>query len=313
MTMSDTNFERRDFMKSTALLAATAGVMGAGAMLLRAEEHATKMKKALGQGMIASKDGEKALTLDERMAAVKEAGFDGVELNSPGITDRDAWKKALDNAGLQVSEIVDSAHWGKPFSSASDKVREEGAGALKIALEDAKFFGATSVLLVPAVVNKQIRYDDAYARSHAEIKKMLPVAKDLGVKIAIENVWNDFLLSPLEAARYIDEFESEWVGAHFDIGNVAVYGYPEQWIKILGKRILKLHVKEFSRSKAEKEGKWKGFAHPLGDKEGIDWPAVAAALKDIGYTGWATAEFGAGSRASMKDAAERMDKVLELK
>ena len=105
--MSDTNYERRDFLKSTAMLAATAGVMSAGSSLLRAGENDIKMKKALGQGMIASKDGEKALTLNERMKAVKEAGFDGVELNSPGIADRDAWKKALDDNGLQVSEIVD--------------------------------------------------------------------------------------------------------------------------------------------------------------------------------------------------------------
>ena len=305
------SIDRRTFLKTAGVVAGAAGLLGAHT--IRADEKGGKMKKALGIGMVMAKENDKTLTPAERMLAVKEAGFDGIELNSPGIADRDAWKKAIDDAGLQVSEIVDSAHWGMPFSSASEAVREKGAAALKLALEDAKFFGTSTVLLVPAVVNKQTRYDDAYKRSQAEIKKMIPVAKDLGVKIAVENVWNDFLLSPLEAARYIDEFESEWVGCHFDVGNVANIGYPEQWIRVLGKRILKLHIKEFSRTKADKEGKWKGFSHPLGDKEGIDWPSVCAALKEIGYTGWATAEFGAGSRPAMKDAADRMDKVLELK
>lgn len=296
---------RRNFIAMAAAATAT--------LTLRADEKGGKMKKALGIGMVVAKEGEKVLTPDERAEAVKQAGFDGIEFNSPGIGDREAWKKALDAHGLGVSELIDSVHWNKPFSSASEQVRADGQAALKTCLEDAKFLGATSVLLVPAVVNKQISYDDAYKRSQAEIKKAIPIAKDLGVKIAIENVWNDFLLSPLEAARYVDEFESEWVGVHFDIGNVAAFGYPEQWIRILGKRILKLHVKEFSRKKADAEGRYKGFSHPLGDAAGIDWPAVVKALSDIGYTGWATAEFGAGSRAAMKDAAERMDKVLQLK
>jgi hexulose-6-phosphate isomerase len=221
-------------------------------------------------------------------------------------------KKAIDDAGLGVSEIMNSLHWGKPFSSASEKVREEGLAGMKIALEEAKFFGATSVLLVPGVVNKQISYADAYTRSQAEIRKLLPVAQETGVQIAIEEVWSDFLISPLEMARYIDEFNSPLVGAHFDIGNCANWGYPEQWIRILGKRILKLHVKEFSRKKADAEGKWKGFNLPLGDKDGIDWPEVVKALHDIGYTGWATAEVGGGDRAVLKDLAQRMDKVLQL-
>jgi len=297
--------DRRGFL----MMAAGAGA----ALALRADEKGGKMKKALGIGMVVSKEGDKILTPEERVQAVKEAGFDGIEFNSPGIADRERWKKAMDDAGLGVSELIDSAHWGKPFSSANEKVREEGAAAMKLCLEDAKFFGATSILLVPGVVNKQISYDDAYKRSQAEIRKMIPLAKELGVKIAIENVWNEFLLSPLEAARYIDEFESDMVGAHFDIGNVGRIGYPEQWIRILGKRILKLHVKEFSRAKEDKEGRGKGFGLPLGEPGGIDWPAVVAALKEIGYTGWATAEFGARSRAEMKDAAERMDKVLQLK
>ena len=299
-----TCIDRRDFLRGA--VAGTASL--ALGTLTRADESGKKMKKAIGIGMV----GENKLPLGERMKLVRECGFDGIELNS-GIPNRDELKKAIDDAGLGVSEIVDSLHWGKPFSSASEKVREEGRAGLKTALEEAKFFGATTVLLVPGVVNKQISYADCYTRSQAEIRAMLPVAQETGVAIAIEEVWNDFLLSPVEAARYIDEFNTPLVGAHFDIGNCANWGYPEQWVRILGKRILKLHVKEFSRKKADAEGRGKGFNLPLGDPGGIDWPEVCKALKEIGYTGWATAEINGGDRKVMKDVAERMDKVLELK
>lgn len=299
---------RRSFIKIAS--ASTAALIAAGSML-RADEPAAKMKKALGIGMI----GEKALPLGERMKLVRSLGFDGVELRSPALAgkDRDDMKKALDDAGLGVSEILSSNDWAFPITSASEEVRKKCLANLTTALEDAKFFGTTSVLFVPGVVNKQIAYDDAYKRAQDGIKQMLPVAEANGVKIAVENVWNNFLLSPLEAARFIDEFNSPWVGSHFDVGNVAVIGQPEQWIRILGKRILKLHIKEFNEKEATDKGKWKGFAWKLGDKGGIDWPSVVKALKEINYTGWATAEFSGGDKAAMQDAADRMDKVLELK
>ncbi|PYL00246.1 MAG: hypothetical protein DME19_05755, partial [Verrucomicrobia bacterium] len=175
--------------------------------------------------------------------------------------------------------------WNKPVSDPDPKVREEGLEGLKQALRDAKRYGASSVLFVPAVVNKQVSYADAYKRSQEEIRKAIPLAEELGVKIAIENVWNHFLLSPLEAARYVDEFNSPWVGWHFDVGNVITYGWPEQWIRILGKRIQKLHIKEFSRDKANSQGLGKGFNVEFlkGDD---DWPAVMHALDEIGYSGW---------------------------
>ena len=181
---------------------------------------------------------------------------------------------------------------------------------LKQALRDAKRYGASSVLFVPAVVNKQVSYADAYQRSQEEIRKAIPLAEELGVKIAIENVWNHFLLSPLEAARYVDEFNSPWVGWHFDVGNVITYGWPEQWIRILGKRIQKLHIKEFSREKASRQGLGKGFDVEFlkGDN---DWPAVMKALDDIGYDGWGIAEQGgADSPEGLKKLSQEMDRIF---
>ncbi|MGE3803836.1 MAG: sugar phosphate isomerase/epimerase family protein, partial [Gemmataceae bacterium] len=207
--------------------------------------------------------------------------------------------------------VVDSVHWKQTLSHADPEVRAQGLAGLKTALRDAKLYGATSVLLVPAVVNKEVSYDQAYQRSQAEIKKALPLAQELGIKIAFENVWNNFLLSPLEAARYIDEFESPLVAAYFDVGNVLRYGFPEQWVRILNKRIFKLDIKEYSLKKASNEGLWKGFQVELLEGD-CDWPAVMKALKEINYTGWGTAEVPGGKRDRLKDIATRMDRIFAM-
>ena len=162
------------------------------------------------------------------------------------------------------------------------------------------------------IVNQEISYADAYKRTQDEIRKALPLAAELGIKIAFENVWNMFLLSPLEMAKYIDEFESPWVGSYFDIGNIVNYGWPEQWIRILGKRILKLDVKEYSRKIRDKEGPGAGFKAELGEGD-VDWPAVLAALDEIGYRGWGTAEVAGGDRERLAEVSRRMDQVLALK
>ena len=176
-------------------------------------------------------------------------------------------------------------------------------------MHEAKQYGASTILFVPAVVNKKTSYADAYKRSQEEIRKALPLAKELGVKIAIENVWNNFLLSPLEMAKYIDEFESDHIGVHFDVGNIVIYGWPEQWIRTLGKRILKLDVKEFSRAKCDKEGRYKGFDVPL-LKGDCDWPAVMKALRDIGYVGWGAAEIAGGDKEYLAGVARDMDTIF---
>jgi L-ribulose-5-phosphate 3-epimerase len=177
-------------------------------------------------------------------------------------------------------------------------------------LRDAHRYNAPSVLLVPAVVNEKVAYADAWTRSIAEIKKALPLAKKLGVRISIENVWNNFLLSPLEAARYVDEFKSPYVRWHFDIGNIIHYGWPEQWIRALGPRIQTLHIKEYSRAKSDKQGKWAGFDAEFltGDNR---WPEVMKALDDIHFSGWAIAEQGgAGSPEGLVKLSREMDRIF---
>jgi hexulose-6-phosphate isomerase len=244
----------------------------------------------------------------EKMKALKEAGFAGVEMMSH--MDQEEVLRARDETGLVIPSVCGAQHWKKPLSDPDPKVREEGLEALKQTLRDAKRYGASSVLLVPAVVNKQVSYTDAYTRSQTEIRKAIPLAEELGVSIACENVWNQFLLTPLEAARYVDEFNSPVVGWHFDVGNSLNYGWPEQWIRILGKRIRKLHIKEFSRKQRDDEGLWKGFKVALMEGDN-DWPAVMKSLDDIGYAGWGIAEQpGADSAEGLKDISERMSKIF---
>ena len=298
---------RREFLRNGAgALALTALAPGALAAEDKAAEAAVS-KRNIKKGIMWGTVGVKGSVL-EKMKAVKAADFEGVEMMSH--MDQDEVLRARDASGLAIPSVCGRDHWKKPLSDPDPKVRAEGLDALKQTLRDAKLYGASSVLLVPAVVSKEVSYADAYTRSQAEIRKAIPLAQELGVKIAIENVWNHFLLSPLEAARYVDEFKSPAVGWHFDAGNILNYGWPEQWIRILGPRILKLHVKEFSRKKRDNQGLWKGFDVPLLEGDN-DWPAVMKAVEDIGYHGWAITEQGGGdSPEGLKDLAQRLEKIL---
>src|SRR5882762_448459 len=295
------HFTRRDFLKTSGAVVALAAL---GPSVLAADAK-RPIKKAIMWATV----GVKGSVL-EKMKAIKAAGFDGTEMMSH--MDADEVLRARDETGLVMPSVCGAHHWGKPLSDPDPKVREEGLEALKQTLREAKRYGASSVLLVPAVVKKEVSYDEAYTRSQAEIRKAVPLAEELGVKIAIENVWNNFLLSPLEAARYVDEFKSPAVGWHFDVGNIIHYGWPEQWIRVLGKRIQKFHIKEFSRKKADQQGRGAGFAVPLLEGDN-NWPAVMKAVDEIGYHGWAITEQGGGDTPEgLKDLCERLEKILAL-
>lgn len=268
---------------------------------------ASGLKKAVGLGMV-----NVETSLVEKFKLLRDLGFGGVEMNSPNDFATQEVIDARDESGLVIHGVVDSVHWRRTLGDPDAGVRAAGVEGLKEALTDARAYGATNVLLVPAVVNKEISYADAYSRSQDEIRKVLPMAESLGVKIAVENVWNQFLLSPLEVVRYIDEFESPWIGAYFDVGNVVNYGWPEQWIRILGPRILRIHIKEYSREKRDREGPSAGFRVPLGEGD-CDWPAVLKALEEVGFQGWATAEVSGGDATRLREVADRMDRILEIK
>ncbi len=300
--MSPDGISRRAFIATGATLAAASAVP-ASASAVRPAGRVVRVKKALKIGMI--QGGE---TLTEKFDIARQAGFEGVELDSPGSYTEADVAAAKEATGIDVPGVVDSVHWRETLSHPDPAIRAKGVAGLETAIRDCKAFGGTTVLLVPAVVNAQVAYTEAYERSQAEIRKVLPLCEETGVKIAIENVWNNFLLSPIEAARYVDEL-GPMVGWHFDIGNIVNYGWPEHWIRTLGARIWKLDVKEYSRRKRDEEGLWKGFAVQIGEGD-CGWPEVCKALDDIGYRGWAAAEVAGGDLAALADVAQRMDRVL---
>jgi hexulose-6-phosphate isomerase len=291
-----TRIDRRTFVKFAG--GALAGAASTGVAASRASSFAPgQWKKAFMLGSVTKGPALPAFHL------LKEAGFEGVELISPNQLDQSEVLAARDKTGLVIHGVSGGRHWQDPLSDPDPKVVERGLAAIRQEFLDCKAYGGTTVLVVPAVVNKRVSYRDAYTRSQHYIRTLIPFAEQAGVKIAIEEVWNRFLLSPVEFARYIDEFLSPWVGAYFDVGNVVEFGYPEEWIRELGKRILKIHIKEYAKPKR--------FDYKLGEGE-IDWPAVRQALIDVGYDGWLTAEVNFGDLAAMKDVVRRMNKLFQL-
>jgi hexulose-6-phosphate isomerase len=299
------NYSRRDFLKTSSGALALAALSPAA---FAAEPSAAKapLKKAIMLATVGF-PGSTA----EKFKANKEAGFAGIEPMSH--MDTAEVLKARDENGLEIPSVCCATHWKENIASPNPAERERSLEGLKQALRDAKKYGATSVLFVAGKVDKGLSYADAYKRSQEEIRKAIPLAEELGVKIAIENVWNNFLLSPLEAARYVDEFNSPAIGWHFDIGNIYRYGWPEQWISILGKRILKLHFKEFSTKKMQSEGLHKGF--DVQYLEGTnDWASIMKSLNAIGYNGWGIAEPAYPKPAvdadGLKNISGRLDKIF---
>ena len=298
--------QRREFLKSGAGALVLATLIPFSVSAAPAEQVVPKVRRNLKKGIMWGTVGVRGSVL-EKMLAIKEAGFDGAEMNSH--MDQEEVLRARDETGLLIPSVCGVHHWKKTLSDPDPKVRAEGLAALEQTLRDAKRYGASSVLLVPAVVTKEVTYSDAWTRSQEEIRKALPLASELGVTIAIENVGNQFLLSPLEAARYVDEFKSRWVGWHFDVGNnFSNGGWPEQWIQILGKRIQKVHITEFSRKRRTGEA-----VRPALLEGDNDWPAIMRAVDQIGYTGWAiTEQGGADTFEGLKDMAQRLEKIVNL-
>ncbi len=288
---------RRTFLQTAAAAAFSAP------LVFNAHAKQRDLKRAIMWGSI----GIKGSVL-EKLQLVKAAGFLGVE--PMGGMDRAEVIAALKETGLNAASVCVHTHWAKPLSAPDEATRKIGFDGLVHSLHDAQEYGATSVLLVPGVAKKGVSYEECFSRSVAEIKKAVPVAKDTGVKIAIENVWNDFITKPQQAVDFLDAINSEWVGWHFDIGNVGRYSPAETWIPVIGKRILKLHIKEFNTKNMTPDNPGKGFGSKFLEGDN-NWPAIMAALDKIGYTGWGIAEQGGGgSPEGLKDLADRMEKIF---
>jgi L-ribulose-5-phosphate 3-epimerase len=287
--------DRRGFLESATAVAAVAALRPRPAAA-----QAGGLKKALYVSMLPEKLGYL-----ERFQMAKQAGFDGIEVGT--LADpkaADEVKDAAAKTGLTVHSVMNADHWKYPLSSADPAVVAKSVAGMETSLRNAKLWGADSVLLVPAVVNPQTSYKDAWTRSQRVVKeRLLPLATELKVVIGMEEVWNKFLLSPLEMAKYVDEFASPYVKAYLDVGNMVFYGYPQDWIRTLGKRINRVHLKDFKVEDEKLE--WKNLGEGA-----IDWPEVRKAFGEVGYSGWVTAELEGGDAAYLKDVAGRIDRFI---
>jgi hexulose-6-phosphate isomerase len=296
--------DRRTFLKLLAAAAATT-VHSKDALAAQAPAAApstSAIKKAVLISML-PKDRPYA----ERFTMAREAGFDAIEMQTISKPEEAAEiREASQKTGLRIHSVMNMDHWRLPLSSADPDVVSRSVQGMETSLKNAALWGAETVLLVPAVVDAQTSYRDAYTRSQRVIReRLIPAARDAKVVIAVEEVWNKFLLSPLEFAKYVDEFESPFVRAYFDVGNVVLYGFPQDWIRTLGPRIAKLHLKDFHLDRREGRFTWNAIGE--GD---IDWPEVRKALSDVGYKGYATTEVNGGDAAYLKDLAARVDRFI---
>jgi L-ribulose-5-phosphate 3-epimerase len=302
---------RRQFLKTSLIGACSTGIAGntfVGSISVaptpwkersNAQPSPLQLKKGLVFSMLPA-----SLSVADRFKLARDTGFEVVQApTTPGEKEAELLKKSADAVNLRVDSVMNMDHWKYPLSSSDSAVVEKSLAGMRTSLHNAKLWGSDTVLLVPAVVNPQTSYRDAWTRSQNEIRKLLPLAEELKIVIAIEEVWNKFLLSPLEMATYIKEFQSPWIKAWFDVGNVVLYGYPQDWIHVLGKSIVKLHLKDFKRK--DSSYAWVN----LGDGD-VDWPAVRQALAEIGYSGSVIAELETGDETYLRDVSHRIDKLL---
>jgi L-ribulose-5-phosphate 3-epimerase len=242
-----------------------------------------------------------------RFKSARDAGFDAIEMQTIARDDEAAEvREAALSTGLRVHSVMNADHWRFPLSSGDREVVNRSVAGMEMSLRNAARWGADTVLLVPAVVDAATAYHDAWTRSQRVIReRLLPMASELKVIVAVEEVWNKFLLSPLEFGRYVDELDSPWLKAYFDVGNIVFYGYPHDWIRSLGARIAKVHLKDFHLDRPNGRFAWTN----IGDGD-IDWREVRRAFDDIGYRGYFTTEVAGGDAAYLKDLTGRVDRFL---
>jgi len=293
---------RRDFLKLSAMGAAATLLPNAGLPTATAQGQ---LKKSVLINML-----PKELSYLDRFKLALDVGFEGIEMQTVGDPkEADEIKEASLKTKLRIHSVMNMAHWQYPLSSPNPDDVKKSLEGMETSLRNAKLWGADTVLLVPAVVRPDTTIPQAWERSQPEIKKLIPLAQELGVVIAIEEVWNKFLLTPYDHAKYVDEFKSPWVKAYFDVGNIVMYGYPQEWIRALGKRIAKFHLKDF-------DTRTRQFV-PL--REGsIDWKEVRKAIGEIGYHGWLTTEVSKSSEAEkqmsneawLREVSKRVDLIF---
>lgn len=290
--------DRRSFLTSTAVASTLTGLASQQASAQAGGR--LPVQKGLVIGMLGRQGSFKY-----RFQMARDAGFECVEANTvedPKVVEEIG--KAAQHAGLKIHGVMNQAHWRYPLSSGDAETVKISMEGMRTSLRNAKEWGAETVLLVPAVVDLSTTYEQAMERSKRQVSELLPMAEQLKVVIAIENVWNKFLLSPIEFCQYVDSFKSPYLKAYFDVGNIQMYGFPQQWLRSLDKRIVRIHFKDFRFRNREAQ-----FVNLLdGD---LDWAAIYDAIKEIGYKGPISLEIAGGDLAYLTDVSNRFEAIIK--
>jgi len=305
---------RRQFLAAGAASAAGSLAVGAAAASAREGDgivsppEGKRILVSVKLGMIPDEADGKPIPLADRLMMAHKAGFDGVDLDQAGRYTAEEARDAVEKSGVFVHNAINHDHWKNRLTSPKAEERAQGRANIEHCLRVSHAAGGSGVLVVIG------RGDDGtpeetVSRSHKEIEALLPVAASLGQMILVENVWNKMFYDhdappdqgPEEFIRFVDSFNSPWVGMYYDIGNHWKYAQPGDWIRAFGRRAVKLDVKGFSRAKDE-------FVD-IGEGD-LPWADVRKALQDIGFTGWTTAEVKGGDVERLSVVNKQMRKAL---
>ena len=261
-------------------------------------------------GMIAKKDGDKELSLVERLKLAAAAGFDGVDFDEAGNFTPEQARAAVQETGVFVHNAINHAHWNQRLTSANEAERAQGVKNIEHCIRVSHAAGGNGVLIVVGRGDDGPE-DEINERARREIQKLIPLAASLGQPILFENVWNKMHYNhdappeqtPARFIEFVDSFNSPWVGMYYDIGNHWKYGQPREWLKAFGRRAVKLDIKGFSRAKNK-------FVDITSADDDLPWKEVQAGLEEIGFTGWTTAEVGGGGLERLTTVRQQMQKAL---
>jgi L-ribulose-5-phosphate 3-epimerase len=263
-------------------------------------------------GMITKKENGKDLTLVERLKLAAQAGFDGVDFDEAGSFSHEQARDAVMESGVFVHNAINHAHWNQRLTSPKEEERAKGVANLEHCVRVSHAAGGSAVLLVigSGGDGPEPEIED---RARKEIQKVLPLAASLGQQILFENVWNkmhyDHDAPPEQSAerfiKFVDSFNSNWIGMYYDIGNHWKYGQPREWLNAFGRRAVKLDVKGFSRAKNQ-------FVDITSEHDDVPWSEVQKGLAEIGFSGWTTAEVGGGGLERLTTVRKQMEKAFGL-
>ena len=250
-------------------------------------------------------------TLEETLELCGAARYEAVELVFKSEKDLDvelgsselrAVREKCLSSGVQVTSVIALTRNRGSLLSPQSADRQRYSESVVLALEIADELDAGAVLLHPGQLESTGTYDEVWNNVRASLADLASEAEKRRIAICLENVWNKFLLSPREARELVDEVGSEWVGIYLDTANMMEYGFPEHWIRALGSRIKRVHLKDYRRSARQ-------FVNLLdGD---TDWPLVMSELSQMGYEAPLIHEIS-GSRGELIDIGNRMRKIASM-